>query len=104
MDRILDAVARMVGAPLHKPAVPLELPADQRNIVLIDTSSFRKLSNAIIGCQVCSPFAITPVSRILDHFKRPSVPETYYMMERAARCPRCSRPVTEETLVETNVE
>src|SRR5688572_14823422 len=104
MDRIRDAVAKMVGASLHKPHTPLELPPDKRNIVLVDTGFLRKLSGLIVGCQICSPFAVTPVSHILDRFTRPSTAETYYMLEKAARCPRCSRPVTEATLVETSVE
>lgn len=102
--RIRDAVAKMVGAPLHKTPAALELSPDERNIVLVDIASLQKVSKLIVGCQTCSPFALTPISRILDRFNGASTTHTYYMLEKAARCPRCSRQVTERTLVEVDAD
>ena len=104
MDRIRDAVAWMIGAPLHKPQVSLELPPDQRNIVLIDSNAMKKVSKRILGCQTCSPFAEIPVSSILAGFHQSSGPDTYFMLEKMPKCPRCSRAVTEGTLVEVEAE
>lgn len=104
MDRIRDAVAWMIGAPLDKPQVPLEPPPDQRNIVLVDSNALKKVSKRILGCQICSPFAEIPVSSILAGFHRSSGPDTYYMLEKMPKCPRCSRAVTEGTLVEVKAE
>jgi hypothetical protein len=104
MMRIRDAVAKMVGAPLENPRVALEPSPDERDIVLVDIASLQKVSKLIVGCQTCSPFAVTPISRILDRFNGAATAHTYYMLEKTARCPRCSRQVTEQTLVEVDAE
>jgi hypothetical protein len=97
-QRIRDAVAAMVGAPLHEqaPTVP-----DDLNIVLVDTGILRRARKHISGCERCSPCAEIPFESLLDQVTGydPSVTQ-YILVDGSATCPRCLRQLRETTLVE----
>ena len=103
-QRIRDAVAAMVGAPLHEsigdPAGTTTTP-DDLNIVLVDTGILRQARKLIGGCERCSPQAEIPFESILDRITGydPSVTQ-YILVDGSANCPRCLRQLRETTLVE----
>ena len=104
-QRIRDAVAAMVGAPVQEngsnPAGTTLAPPDDLNIVLVDTGILREARRLIGGCERCSPHAQIPFESILDRITGydPSVTQ-YILVDGSANCPRCLRPLRETTLVE----
>ena len=103
-QRIRDAVAAMVGAPVQEngsdPAGTTPAP-DDLNIVLVDTGILREARKLIGGCERCSPYAEIPFESILDRITGydPSVTQ-YILVDGSANCPRCLRQLREKTLVE----
>jgi hypothetical protein len=103
-QRIRDAVASMVGAPLgdgKATETPASIGREGLNIVLVDKETLRQARNLIFGCQSCSPYAEIPFDSILDRVTgRDPAATQYILAEGVMRCPRCMRYMSESTLVE----
>lgn len=101
--RIREAVAGIVGAALNdrRSREDLDDELEVLKIVLVDSQTLQKARSLIAGCQVCSPYAEIPFDSILDRVtdNDPSLTR-YIVAEGSAECPRCRRPLSEDTLVE----
>ena len=101
--RIREAVATIVGAALddRKRQQELDDESEVLKIVLVDSYMLQKARNLIAGCQLCSPYAEIPFDSILDRVTDNDPSMTRYVVaEGSAQCPRCHRPLSEDTLVE----
>jgi hypothetical protein len=55
-------------------------------------------------CEACNPDeAEIPFDNVLDRMTGPNPSVTDYVLEQAAKCPRCFREVLEKTLVESDL-
>ena len=99
-ERIHEAVAAMVGAAMQDKGPATPLPEDL-NIVLVDTSMLYKAQDLVAGCDHCTRYAEIPFKCLLDSVTDGDPTVTQYILaEGSARCPRCQRSLTENTLVE----
>jgi hypothetical protein len=101
--RIREAVASIVAAALDNRRSQEELDDESEvlKIVLVDSHTLHRARNLIAGCQVCSPYAEIPFDSILDSVTDNDPSMTRYIVaEGSAKCPRCHRPLSEDTLVE----
>ena len=70
------------------------------NVVLVDVLMIEKAENSIASCQECTPdVANLSFDSVIDDLTGHDPEFTDYLMAEAAHCPRCRRPVVENTLV-----
>jgi hypothetical protein len=103
-NRILDAVAKIVGATLAErtPNPGESEGSDGFRMIVVDSVTLQRAQKLIVRCQVCSPFyAEIPFDSILDRVTGNDPSRTRYVVaEGTAKCPRCRRHLRENTLVE----
>ena len=70
-------------------------------IVAEKDGTLRKAEKLIVACEGCSPKdAEIPFDHVLDRVTGNDPSVTDYIFEEPAKCPACTRPVNEKTLVE----
>ena len=70
-------------------------------IVLVDENVLREAEAYLSGCEHCAEFVAISFDYLLDAITHCNPLITEYVMCRPAKCPRCSRNITETTLVIT---
>ena len=84
--------------PLHG---LLRSPAEQQNVVLINSATPHEAERLIASCEHCNlDGAEIPFDNILDRVTGSEPSVTDYVLEHPAKCPNCCREILEETLVE----
>ena len=75
---------------------------DLRTVVLVGSETLRQAVRLIASCEFCSPdVAGLSFDYILDRITGNDPTVTDYLLEECgARCPQCSRGLTEKTLVQ----
>ena len=98
-EKIHEAIATVVGGTMVEKV--LGISPEDLNIVLLDALMLDKAQRLIVGCEICTRYAEIPFKCILDSVTDGDPTVTQYILsEGAARCPRCGRTLTEDTLVE----
>lgn len=69
-------------------------------LVAVSRYTLLRARQEIIGCEACSEQAVVPFSWVLDRVTDGVGAGTDYIMSEAIRCPRCTRSVFEQTLIE----
>jgi len=69
-------------------------------LVAVSRYTLLRARQEILGCESCTEQAVVPFSWVLDRVTDGVGAGTRYIMSEAVRCPRCTRSVFEETLVE----
>lgn len=78
-----------------------DLPWEQTNVVLINSSSLREAEQQIVSCEGCNPEgAHVLFESVLDRLTGNDMTVTDYVLVKPARCPRCQRVVQEKTGVQ----
>ena len=74
---------------------------EEQNVVLVGAATLREAEKLIESCEHCNPEgAEIPFDNILDRVTGSDPSATDYVLEQAAKCPKCRREVLEKTLVE----
>ena len=71
-------------------------------LVAVSLATIRIAEKVIGACQGCERTADVSFSRVLDHVTGRDGAKTEYLLTEPAKCPRCSRSVFENTLIERN--
>lgn len=69
-------------------------------LVAVSRYTLLRARQEIVGCEACTEQAMVPFSWVLDRVTDGIGAGTEYIMSEAVRCPRCTRPVFEATLIE----
>jgi hypothetical protein len=69
-------------------------------LVAVSRYTLLRARQEIVGCEFCTEQAAVPFSWVLDRVTDGIGAGTDYIMSEPVRCPRCTRSVFEETLVE----
>ena len=72
---------------------------EEIDMVLIDERMLREAQQWITGCEHCTDDAPITFDYLLDALTGCSPAVTEYVMCRPAKCPVCSAPITEKTMV-----
>jgi len=81
------------------PALYLDVPIEETNIVLVDNDLVTEAQEWIACCERCYEECDHSFDQILDALTECDPTNTEYLMCREARCPCCQGPLTEKTLV-----
>ena len=74
-------------------------PIEEINIVLIRENLVAEAEEFVAACEHCANNAFVALDYVLDALTGCDPQVTEYMMCRPARCPACSNPVHEKTLI-----
>jgi hypothetical protein len=69
-------------------------------LVAVSRYTLLRARQQIIGCESCTEQAVVPFAWVLDRVTDGLGAGTEYIMSEPVRCPRCTRSVFEDTLVE----
>ena len=75
------------------------LTAEIVEIVLVPEKQVADVQALITSCESCSPLSNLPLDYLLDELTNSDPTSTEYLMIRIPRCPVCSSPMNEKTLV-----
>lgn len=70
-------------------------------LVAVSIATIRMAEKLISSCEACERTADISFSRVLDRITDRDGTRTRYLLSEPARCPRCMRPIFENTLIET---
>ena len=73
-------------------------------VIAVGNTSVLKALMRVAACQGCAPAASRPFSSVLVEALGAEKAATEYLMSEAARCPNCSRPLFENTMVRCHDE
>lgn len=97
-EEILEAVAMMLATPMRNKKTPSL--SSGLHMVVVDSGLLRKAETMVVGCEGCSSSAQIPFDCVLDRVSGNDPLVTQYLIPKGmARCPRCRRSMSEETLV-----
>jgi len=68
-------------------------------LIAVGESSLLRAQNLVVACQSCSASVSQPFSSVLTEVVGPGRTITEYVLCTPARCPNCSQPIVENTLV-----
>jgi hypothetical protein len=78
---------------------PVQHCVETFDIILIGETLLAQAESWLTACEHCTDKAIIPLDYVLDALTNCDPTVTEYAMCRAARCPSCTREITEKTLV-----
>jgi len=74
---------------------------EHQNLIVVSGETVLKAANLVGSCETCNPIsAEIPFDWILDRVIGSDSTVTDYVIEEAAKCPNCRRPIFEKTLIE----
>ena len=74
---------------------------EHQNVIVVSNETVLKAAKLVESCETCNPIdAKMPFDWILDQVTGSDSTVTDYVIEEAAKCPNCRRPIFEKTLVE----
>ena len=83
----------------HLRWIHIEPSIEDIDVDLVDEATVMETQRWVFACEHCAENAAIPFDYLLDASTGCDPATTDYVMYRPARCPRCSREVTEKTLV-----